>query len=392
MRKIASALQDIVVLDLSSYVAGPYGCALLGDVGAEVIKIEPPGGDMHRYYPSNLDGEYRAFLGVNRNKRSIVLNLKHAEGRAAFYRLVEQAHVVVHNFRTAVPRSLGIDYETLRARRPDLIYCSLTGYGDNGPLQDHPGYDQMLQCFTGLAHIQGGSTEQPQILRGSIVDYYASSLIAFAVSSALVHRTRTGEGQHVKLSLMRSAIALQAGRFIWAASESRYVPKESEPGRVSGAFPTKDGYLYLQSSTPAFWKALCGFMGFPELAQDSRYDTVQKRYDHSDEILPRLKEALMRRTALEWEQLMLGEVPCIAVRTIDDMFDDPQILAQELIVDHEHPRIGKYRSMDKAVQMGIGDNSTTRAPMLGEHTDEVLARFGFRGDEITALRASGTAA
>lgn len=386
---MAEALEGIVVLDLTAYLAGPYGCALLGDVGAEVIKIEPPGGDAMREYPTSLE-ECRAFLGVNRNKRSIVLDLKHDEGRAAFYRLVDQADVVVHNFRPFVPRSLGIDYETLQKRRRDLIYCSLTGYGENGPLRDHPGYDTMLQCFTGIAAMQGAAAGQPQVMSGSIVDYFSATFVTMAILSALIHRLRTGEGQHVKPSLLRSSIALQAGQFIWAESEPRDVDRWG-PASYQGVYPTRDGYVYLQATTTPFWKNLCEHLGFPQLANDPRYDSYKKRTVLKDEIKPLIREALMQHTALEWEQLMLGKVPCIAVRSIGDMFDHPQVLAEGLVVEHEHPRVGRYRSMSKAIHMGVGDRPTTRAPMLGEHTEEVLARFGFRDDEIAALRAKGAA-
>ncbi|MGY2932995.1 crotonobetainyl-CoA:carnitine CoA-transferase CaiB-like acyl-CoA transferase [Bradyrhizobium sp. GM6.1] len=390
---MAEALQGIIVLDLTAYLAGPYGCALLGDVGADIIKIEPPGGDMSRHYPSSLPDENRTFLGVNRNKRSIVLDLKSPDGLDAFYRLVESADVVVHNFRPSVPQRLGIDYETLRARRPDLIYCSFTGYGDNegGPLRGHPGFDTMLQCFTGLASLQGSTTGQPQILNGSIVDYYSASMIAIGILSAVVHRLRTGEGQHVRASLLRSAISLQAGQFIWADGEPRDVERWWGVG-YSGIYPTKEGHLYLQATTPAFWQNLCKYLGFPQLGEDPLYDTHKKRTALKDDIKPLIREGLMQRTALQWEELMLGKVPCIAVRSIGDIFDHPQVVAEELVVEREHPRIGKYRSMAKAVKMGIGDRPTTRAPMLGEHTDEVLARFGFQDKEIAALRAKGAVA
>ena len=380
------------MLDLTQYLAGPYGCTLLGDVGADIIKIEPPGGDRCRHYPSSLSEENRTFLGANRNKRSIVLDLKRPEGLDAFYRLVEQADVVVHNFRPSVPQRLGIDYATLRSRRPDLIYCSFTGYGENegGPLRDHPGFDTMLQCFTGLAAMQGGDGV-PQILNGSIVDYHSSSMVAIAILSALIHRLRTGEGQHVSASLLQSAISLQAGQFIWAEGEPRDIERWWGVG-YSGIYPTKEGYIYLQATTPAFWKNLCKHLGFPQLAEDPRYDTHVKRTALKDDIKPLIRQGLMQRTALEWEQLMLGEVPSIAVRGIGDMFDHPQLLAEGLVVEHEHPTVGRYRTMGKAVKMGVGDRPTTRAPMLGEHTDEVLSRFGFQKNEIAALRAKGAAA
>lgn len=384
-----SALDNIIVLDLTSYLAGPYGCALLGDVGATIIKVEPPAGDNMRQYPSTLEGENRAFLGANRNKRSIVIDLKTAAGRETLHRLVKKADVFVHNFRPGVPESLSIDYETLRGLRADLIYCSLTGYGERGPLRRHPGYDQMLQCFTGIAQSQGEASGSPQVLRGSIVDFFASSLIAYGVTSALVHRLRTGEGQHVEASLLRSSLALQVGRFIWAENEERDVPRESSAGRVTGAFPTQEGYLYFQSSTPAFWRALCAILGLPELADDPRYDTLKKRYEHADVLMPQLKQALLARPAKEWEALMLGKVPAIAVRGIEDMFDHPQVLAEDLVVEHEHPVVGKYRAMNTAVRLGASLQNTTRAPLLGEHTNEVLDDFGFDADEIERLRSEG---
>lgn len=386
---MAEALQGITVLDLTSYLAGPYGTALLGDVGASVIKVEIPTGDMMRHYPSSLPGEGRAFLGANRNKRSIAIDLKTAEGRAALHRMTGQADVFVHNFRPGVAEKLGIDYAALKVLRPDLIYCSLTGYGQRGPLRDHPGYDQMLQCFSGIAAAQGGGPEAPQVLRGSIVDFYTSTLLAFGVTAAVVHRLRTGEGQRVDLSLLRSAIALQPGRFIWADSEPHDVAREPPSGRTAGAHPTKEGHLYVQASTAPFWKALCEIVGLPQLASDPRYDTVKKRFERSDEVMPLLKKALLARTAAEWEAAMLGRVPAIAVRGIEVMFDHPQVQAEELVTEHDHPVVGKYRAMTKAIAMSAGGATTTRAPTLGEHTDEILHGFGFDADEVTALRATG---
>ncbi|PJG50629.1 CoA transferase [Bradyrhizobium forestalis] len=390
---MTAALEGIVVLDLTAYLAGPYACSLLGDAGADVIKIEPPIGDALRNYPSTLAEDNRTFMGVNRNKRSIVLDLKKAEGLQAFYRLVEKADVVVHNFRPSVPARLGIDYETLRSRRPDLIYCSLTAYGENqnGPLRDHPGFDTVLQAFTGIASMQGSDTGQPQILNGSIVDYYSSSMVTIGILSALVHRLRTGQGQHVKPSLLRSAIALQAGQFIWAESEPRDVQRWWGAS-YSGIYPAKEGHVYLQATTPAFWKHLCEALGFPELVDDPRYDTLKKRAELREEIKPRIREALKQRTALEWEELMLGKVPCIAVRSVDAMFEHPQVLAEGIVVEHEHPKVGKYKTMDRAVKMGVGDSPTRRAPLMGEHTNEVLASFGFRSEEIAEIRAKGAAA
>ncbi|MGY4408202.1 CaiB/BaiF CoA transferase family protein [Bradyrhizobium sp. USDA 3315] len=393
---MAEALEGIVVLDLTAYLAGPYGCALLSDVGADVIKIEPPGGEAARQYPSTLPTENRTFLGVNRNKRSLILDLKDPEGLAAFYRMVEKADVVVHNFRPTVAPRIGIDYETLKKHRHDLIYCSLTGYGEaeDGPLRNHPGYDTMLQCFTGMAALQGtalGDDGPPMVMHGSIIDYYSSSMVAISILAAIAHRLRTGEGQHVKPSLLRSAIAIQAGQFIWADSEPRNIERWWGAS-YSGIYPTKEGYLYLQATTPAFWKNLCEFLGMTHLLDDPRMDTLTKRAALREEIKPLIREGLKKHSAQEWEAMMLGKVPCITVRDIDEMFDHPQVVAEGIVTELDHPKVGKYKAMTKAVKMGIGDKPVRRAPLMGEHTDEVLAGVGYSKDEIAGLRAKGAIA
>ena len=383
---MASALDNITIIDLTSYLAGPFGCALLGDLGARVIKVEAPGGDAFRLYPTSLEGENRTFLGANRNKRSIIIDLKKKEGLAALYRLIEQADVVIHNFRPSVPEALGIDYETVKRLRPDLIYCALTGYGQTGPLSGHPGFDQMLQCFSGIADAQGTGTGRPQILLGSTVDFYTSTLVAYGILGALVHRMRTGEGQQVDVSLLRSSLTLQVGRMIWAEKEPRDVPRELPAGRITDAHPTKEGFLYVQASTPPFWKALCEILGLPHLASDPRFDTLRKRAAHFEEIMPQIKAALMTKTALEWEALMIGRVPGIAIRDVGEMFVHPQVLAEDLVVEHDHPAVGKYKAVTTAVGYSASPAKTTRAPMLGEHTDEVLREFAFDEAAILALR------
>ena len=181
-------LAGVTVLDLSSYIAGPYGCTLLADLGADVVKIEAPGGDTLRKYPSTLKTESRAFLGVNRGKRGLALDLKKPEGLAVLERLVQGADVLVHNFRPSVPARLGIDYERLKEINPRLVYCAMTGYGETGPLKDKAGYDQVLQTMTGMCAMQGKSPEAPEILYGSIVDYYAASMVAYGVAAALFQR------------------------------------------------------------------------------------------------------------------------------------------------------------------------------------------------------------
>ncbi|MBI3515443.1 MAG: CoA transferase, partial [Proteobacteria bacterium] len=213
-------LSGIQVLDLCGYLAGPYGCTLLGDLGADVIKIEPPGGEVMRQFPSSLPGDSRGFVGINRGKRSVVVNLKHKAGLGVLERLVARADVLVENFRPGVPARLGIDYPTLKAINARLIYCGLTGYGDDGPLAEAAGFDQVLQSMSGIARFQGRDGA-PQVVLGSIVDYYTAALTALGVVAALYHRERSGAGQYLSTSLLRSAITMQAGRFVWTESASR---------------------------------------------------------------------------------------------------------------------------------------------------------------------------
>jgi formyl-CoA transferase len=371
---------------LSTYIAGPYGCSLLADLGAEVFKIEPPAGDRLRQYPSTLETESRAFLGTNRSKLGLVLDLKQPKGQEVLYRLVERVDVFVHNFRPSVPARLGIGYERMRKCNPRLIYCALTGYGDSGPLKDKAGYDQVLQSTTGFCVFQG-TPGKPEIVYGSIVDFYAASLLAYAVTSALLHRERTGEGQYVGVSLLGAALAMQSARFIWAEKEPRDVDRDTRSGGVTGIHPAKEGHIYISANTPHFWHALCELTGLAEMAEDPRFDTVRKRAQHANEIVPKLRAALQSRTALEWEKCFGDRVPCGAVRRIEDMFDDPQVLAEGLIASFDHPSAGRYRGMAHPVKLSASPGPKPfAAPALGQHTKEVLARCGYSDQEIENLR------
>ncbi len=383
-------LSGVIVLDLSGYVAGPYGCTLLGDQGALVIKIEPPEGDNLRNYPSTIPGESRAFLGVNRNKRGLGLDLKHPDGLGVLRRLVERADVLVHNFRPSVPARLGIDYDRMRALNERLIYCALTGYGDRGPLKDRAGYDQVLQTMTGICEEQGKPGD-PQIVYGSAVDFYTASLLAFAVSSALFERSRTGRGQHLSVSLLRGALTMQATRLVWVDGEPRDVWRDMRSGGITGIHPTKHGSLYISANTPHFWKALCELTGLAELAGDPRFDTVRKRAEHEAVLVPQLRAALQARTAVEWEAHFGERVPCAAARPVEDMFDHPQVAAEGILASFEHPGVGHYRGMAHPVRFGEGPPPAPfAAPQLGQDSRKILASLGYSDAEIERLRGART--
>ena len=380
-------LSGITVLDLSSYIAGPYGCTLLADLGAEVVKIEAPGGDTLRKYPSTLAAESRAFLGVNRGKRGLALDLKKPEGLEVLKRLVKDADVLVHNFRPSVPPRLGIDYETLKAVNPRLVYCAMTGYGETGPLKDKAGYDQVLQAMTGICVMQG-TENAPQIAYGSVVDYYAASMVAYGVSSALYQRERTGEGQYVGVSLLRSALAMQSARFVWAEGEGRDVGRDMRSGGITGLHPTKQGSLYISANTPHFWKDLCELVGLPHLAADPRYDSVRKRNQEAAVIVPAIRAALAAKTALEWETVFGERVPCAAARPVEDMFDHPQVVAEGLIDTYEHPTAGRFRGIRDPIHFSASKAERPRpAPTFGQHSTEILRALGYSEEDILRIRA-----
>ena len=374
-------LSGIRVLDLSAYIAGPYGCSLLADQGAEVIKIEPPAGDNLRKYPSTLEAESRSFVGVNRSKTGIVLDLKTDEGLAALMALVRTADVLVHNFRPGVPPRLGIAYEQLEPINPRLIYCAVTGYGESGPLKDKAGYDQVLQTMTGMCTLQGKRGQPPEIIFGSVVDYYAAALVAGGVGSALYERERSGKGQYVGVSLLRSALAMQSARMVWAEGEPRDVGRDLRSGGITGLHPTREGFLYISANTPHFWRSLCEKTGLTALTDDERYDSVRKRALHRDEIVPQLHAALSARTALEWEALFGDTVPCAAARSVEDMFDHPQVEAEDLVTTITHPVLGSYRGFTRAVKFGRTPGPDPfPAPTLGQHTGDVLDAVSGKAD------------
>ena len=391
MKRTGGPLEGVKVLDQSDNIAAPYACSLLADLGADVVKIEPPGGDALRSYPSTLAAESRAFIGVNRSKRGIVLDLKQAEGAAALRRLVAEADVLVHNFRPAVPARLGLDYETLRPLNPRLIYCELTGYGATGPRADRAGYDQVLQAVSGICAVQGLGKPAPEIVYGSVVDFYAAALLSNAICAALYRRERTGEGQALGVSLLGAALAMQSARFVWADGEPREIGRDMRSGGITGIYPCAGGtHLYVSANTPHFWAALCGKIGQPALARDPEYDSVRKRAARAADLIPIISEALLKHDAPTWEQLFGDEVPCGAVRAMEDMFDDPQTLDQGFVGHFDHARAGGYRAFTGAFQFSATpDPFAFASPALGEHTEDVLSAAGFSAEEIATVRSKG---
>jgi crotonobetainyl-CoA:carnitine CoA-transferase CaiB-like acyl-CoA transferase len=385
----AGPLAGVKVLDLSAYIAGPYGCTLLADQGADVIKIEPPAGDNLRHYPSTLEGENRAFLGVNRSKQGLVLDLKQPGDLAIFEALAIEADVLVHNFRPGVPERLRIGYERLAELNPRLIYCAVTGYGEDGPMRGKAGYDQVLQAMTGMCVLQGKPGGPPELTYGSPVDYYAAAMVATGVASALYERERSGTGQYVGVSLLRSALTMQSARMIKADGELHDISRDMRSGGITGLHPTADGYLYLSANTRHFWEALCRLTDLPDLASDPRYDSVRKRAQHAGEIVPRLRQRLALRAAREWEELLGDEVPCSIVRPVEDMFNHPQVLAENMMATIEHDVLGHYRGVAAPVKFGRTPSPPPfAAPAHGQDSDRLREAAKDKAPKVTPAKGA----
>ncbi len=379
---VQHALEGVKVLDLTSYIAGSFAATWLADLGADVVKIESPTGDPFRVT--------RGFLAWNRNKRSIVLDLKHPDGLAAFYRMVPQADVVMENYRPGVADRLGVGYEKLRELNPRIIYCSVSGYGQTGPYSQKPAFDPLLQAIGGVMAGQGGPGNPPVFLRIAVSDYYAAALAAYGVAAALYVRERTGLGQRVETSLLNAVIAIQAWPFVRLEDD----PEPFRPG--SGLVPyqlfqTADGWIFIACGNDGFWRNLCRALDIGAFAEDPRFATQPARYQNREELLGILQEILLTRTTAEWLELLEAhDVPAAPVRTIEALFDDPQVKHNEMVVELWHPKLGRIRQMGIPVRLSVTPGRLARpAPMLGQHTEEVLREYGFAPEEIAELQAKG---
>lgn len=371
------ALDHLLVLDLTSHLSGPYCAMMLADHGAEVIKIEPPKGDSARAMPPFVNGESAPFMTWNRNKRSVVMNLKQPADKEAFLGLVDRADVVIENYRPGVLARLGLGWDVLHARNPRLILASISGFGQTGPYSSRGGFDLITQAMSGLMSTNGPADGPPHRLPIAISDVTAGMFLAFGVLAAVEARHRTGEGQHVETSLFEAATSL-------AVYESaHYFATGTRPERIGQAhrgsspyqcFQTADGYITLGASQQKFFVDLCALAGLPDLVNDPRFRTNADRVAHNDGLVAILQEKIAQKPSAHWltELEKLG-IPAGPVQYYDEVYTDPQILARDMVVETHHPETGPFKTMGVPVKLSATPGSIRRpAPRLGEHTQEIL--------------------
>ncbi len=389
-------LHGITVLDFTRVLSGPYCTMALADLGARVIKLEHPGrgDDTRRWGPPFLGDESAYFLSVNRNKESIAIDFKSPGGREVVARLLAKADVLVENFRPGTLDALGLDAATVRADRPDLIYCSISGYGQTGPRRDEPGYDAVMQAEGGLMSITGAADGPPYRLGVAIVDIVSGMFAAQGVLAALVARGNTGQGQVVDIGMLDATAALltyQAGN---------YFATGAVPGRLGNRHPTiapyetfatADGDLALAVGNDGLWQAFCRAAVLPDLAADARFATNALRLANYDALKPRLVDVFATRTRADWTARLQHEgVPCGAVRDLAEVFADPQTAAREMVTTVPHATLGQVKVTGVPVKLSETPGSVrTGPPTLGQHTAAILEELGYDQQAVRALADSG---
>ena len=389
-------LKGIRVLDLTRVLAGPYCAMLLGDMGAEVIKIEEPGkGDDTRGWPPFVGGESTYFMSVNRNKKSVTLNLKAPEGRELLKQLAKKSDVLLENFRTGTMDKLGLGYRTLSRLNPRLVYCAISGFGESGPEAHRGGYDLIVQAESGVMDLTGFPDGPPVKVGNSIADLVAGMSGAHGVTLALLARQRTRRGQKVEIAMldvMASLLTYQAGMYLNAGRTPTRRGNEHPSIVPYEVFKTADGYLALGVANNSLWERCCAALERPDLAADPRYATEAARVEHRGTLVPLLNELLGARPSEEWmKRLEAVGVPAGRIRTVPEVCESDHLRAREMVVALPHPKAGTVRMMGVPIRLhGTPGKARTAPPVLGADTEPVLRRvLGLQPAAVRRLRDAG---
>ena len=374
-----AALSDVVVIDLSRVLAGPYCTMMLGDMGATVIKVEQPGkGDDTRHFgPPYVAGESAYYLGLNRNKRSITLDFNNPEHEKRLFELVSTATVLVENFRPGMLERQGLGYETLRALNPGLIYCSISGYGHDGPYAMRPGYDFVAQAESGIMSVTGEVEGEPQRVGSPVADVSAGLYACMSILAALHVREKTGKGQHIDISLLEAAVSLLSN------VSSNYLISGEEAERYGNghpnivpyqAFHTQDGYIVVSCGNDRLYQTLCRLLGREDLATDPRFATNPQRVRNREELVPILQEQFLQRETGDWlTTLRAAGIPCGPINTVSQVFSDPHLQARGFIWECEHPTAGTIKLSGSPIRLSETPTRLYKAPpLLGEDNDTLL--------------------
>jgi crotonobetainyl-CoA:carnitine CoA-transferase CaiB-like acyl-CoA transferase len=393
---MAPPLTGLTVVDLTRVLAGPYCTMLLGDMGAEVIKIErPDGGDDTRGFgPPYLNGESAMFLAINRNKKSITLNLKHSEAKRIFTKLVERSDVLVENFRPGTMTSLGFDYATISRINPRIIYCSISGFGHTGPYADRGGYDTIAQAMSGIMSATGHPDMPPAKAGVPIADIGTGMFAAFGIVCAYIARQRTGEGQLIDTSLLDTSIALslvESATFLAGGELPSPLGSTHRRNAPHGTFRVKDGYIAIAADSAHFWKRLCQILGLEPLLDDPRFKTNADRVANKQLLQDLIEGVTTSREGRYWlERLQAAEIPCGPVNSYAEVFQDPHVLAREMLAEVHHPVAGAVKMTGINVKLSQTPGAIRLpAPTLGQHTREVLHTLGYTDGEIDPLKTAG---
>ncbi len=391
---MSGPFEGVKIVDLTTMLSGPWATSILGDQGADVIKVEVPGkGDHVRALGNQQGGMSSMFLNINRNKRSITLDLKKPEGRDLLLRIAGTADVFVQNFRPGVVERLGVAYEDVAKVNPRIVYMSLSGFGEKGPWVHKPVYDPVIQALSGLTTIQAGSDEErPRLVRTVLPDKFSAMTASQAIGAALFRRERTGAGQHVRLSMLDAIL-----QFLWVSDYGAQTFPDAEVSNQAAAsfidliYETKDGHMTVAVMSDREWNGLCKALEREEWLEDERFATPSARDAHVDERLEMTQQVLLERTTDEWMGILEAcGVPCAPALTRNGVIEHPQVAASEVLVEIEHPAAGRLRQTRNAARFqGSPAAHRLGAPQLGEHCTEILSALGLSEADIVALHKSG---